>query len=454
MKICVICGKYKHYSFSIMIKTYLKQAWAMMKQNRLFTSIYVAGTALSVAFTMILFIIYYVKFAPIYPEYNRNRTLVINNLRTETNGGNNWSCNAGVSSKMIGLLKDLKHLDKMGAASQMGGFLGLSLTLPENNETYTPIIQLVDHGFWEVFTFNFISGKPFTEVDVESNLPKAVISESMANRYFATSDALGKYLDFDGNKIQVCGVVKDGSTASMTTMGEIYLPLYYGGLLTQNQDDVSLTGSIALYLTAPSSGEMEMLRAEVQEVVKQYDLQYEDMVNNLIGQPDVWWKNYFREVCSMEPDIAASVRGILYMVLALLFIPAMNLCGMISSRMDERLSELGVRKAYGATNRSLIGQVLTENLLLTIVGALIGLALAYFIVLAGSEWVMKIMDAGNALSGMKVTYPMTFHLEMLINLPLFLTVLGLCLILNLVSALVPTVLALRHPIIYSIHSKR
>jgi hypothetical protein len=99
-----------------MIKTYLKQAWAMMKQNRLFTSIYVAGTALSVAFTMILFIIYYVKFAPIYPEYNRNRTLVINNLRTETNGGNNWSCNAGVSSKMIGLLKDLKHLDKMGAA--------------------------------------------------------------------------------------------------------------------------------------------------------------------------------------------------------------------------------------------------------------------------------------------------------------------------------------------------
>ena len=437
-----------------MIKTYLKQAWAMMKQNRLFTSIYVAGTALSVAFTMILFIIYYVKFAPIYPEYNRNRTLVINNLRTETNGGNNWSCNAGVSSKMIGLLKDLKHLDKMGAASQMGGFLGLSLTLPESNETYTPIIQLVDHGFWEVFTFNFISGKPFTEVDVESNLPKAVISESMANRYFATSDATGKYLDFDGNKIQVCGVVKDGSTASMTTMGEVYLPLYFSGLLVQHEDDVSLTGSIALYLTASSSDDIEMLRMEVQEVVKQYDLQYEDMVNNLIGQPDVWWKSYFRESCGLEPDISASVRGILYMVLALLFIPAMNLCGMISSRMDERLSELGVRKAYGATNRSLIGQVLTENLLLTVVGALIGLALAYFIVLTGSEWVMKIMDAGNALSGMKVTYPMTFHLEMLINLPLFLTGLGLCLILNLVSALVPTVLALRHPIIYSIHSKR
>ena len=49
----------------------------MMKQNKLFTSIYVAGTGLSIAFTMVLFIVYYVKVAPIYPEYNRDRTLVL-----------------------------------------------------------------------------------------------------------------------------------------------------------------------------------------------------------------------------------------------------------------------------------------------------------------------------------------------------------------------------------------
>ena len=60
-------------------------------------------------------------------------------------------------------------------------------------------------------------------------------------------------------------------------------------------------------------------------------------------------------------------------VLAFLFIPAMNLSGMMSSRMDERLSELGVRKTYGATNMRLIGQVLWENLLLTCIGGLLGL---------------------------------------------------------------------------------
>lgn len=49
----------------------------MIKQHRLFTGIYVVGTGLSIALVMTLFIIFYVKFAPIYPEYNRNRMLTV-----------------------------------------------------------------------------------------------------------------------------------------------------------------------------------------------------------------------------------------------------------------------------------------------------------------------------------------------------------------------------------------
>ena len=128
----------------------------------------------------------------------------------------------------------------------------------------------------------------------------------------------------------------------------------------------------------------------------------------------------------------------------------MNLCGMISSRMDERMSELGVRKAYGATNVSLISQVLTENLLLTLVGGLIGLALAYFIALTGSNWVYHLFDTFVMPGGVNPS----FTVEMLFNPTLFLTVFGLCVLLNLISALVPTILALRHSIIYSIQSKR
>ena len=227
--------------------------------------------------------------------------------------------------------------------------------------------------------------------------------------------------------------------------------IYFLDKLRPSSFDYGLSGSVQLYLTAPSEDDIEPLRSEVQEVFKQHNLQETELDNNLMNQPDIWWKNYFRTECNHEPDIAKAVRGILYMLLALLFIPAMNLCGMISSRMDERLSEMGLRKAYGATNRSLIGQILTENLLLTVIGGLLGLALAYIITIAGGETILNLMDEDVTLFK---TISTKINLEMLINLPLFLTVFGVCVLLNLISALVPTLLALRHPIMHSIQTKR
>lgn len=423
-----------------------------MRQNKLFSSIYITGTGLSIAFTMVLFIIYYVKFAPVYPEYNRNRTLVIDMMNiTQKDNPGNYSCNHGLSYKVVDMLKDLPHLDKIGASSMMGDYLGYALTMPESNEVYMPIVNLTDRGFWEVFTFDFIDGKPYEQADVEAGLPKAVISESLAKRIFTRSDVAGEYIDLDGKDVQVCGVVKDASTATPITVGEIYLPLYFLDKLRPSSFDYGLSGSVQLYLTAPSEDDIEPLRSEVQEVFKQHNLQETELDNNLMNQPDIWWKNYFRTECNHEPDIAKAIRGILYMLLALLFIPAMNLCGMISSRMDERLSEMGLRKAYGATNRSLIGQILTENLLLTIIGGLLGLALAYIITIAGGETILNLMDENVTLFK---TISTKINLEMLINLPLFLTVFGVCVLLNLISALVPTLLALRHPIIHSIQTKR
>lgn len=423
-----------------------------MRQNKLFSSIYITGTGLSIAFTMVLFIIYYVKFAPVYPEYNRNRTLVIDMMNvTQKDNPGNYSCNHGVNYKVVDMLKDLPHLDKIGASSMMGNYLGYALTMPESNEVYMPIVNLTDRGFWEVFTFDFIDGKPYEQADVEAGLPKAVISESLAKRIFTRSDVAGEYIDLDGKDVQVCGVVKDASTATPITVGEMYLPLYFCDQLRPSSFNYGLSGSVQLYLTAPSEDDIEPLRSEVQEVFKQHNLQDTELDNNLLNQPDVWWKNYFRTECNHEPDIAKAVRSILYMLLALLFIPAMNLCGMISSRMDERLSEIGLRKAYGATNKSLIGQVLMENLLLTVIGGLLGLALAYIITIAGGETILNLMDENVILFK---TISTKINLEMLINLPLFLTVFGVCVLLNLISALVPTLLALRHPIIHSIQTKR
>ena len=424
-----------------------------MRQNKLFTSIYVAGTGLSIAFTMVLFIIYYVKFAPVYPEYNRDRMLVINKSAIAKEGAEEWNnCNSGASPKVAELVKDLPHLEHVGMASMLPPMMGSAVLLPQSNEQLEVTQGFADAGFWKVFTFRFLSGKPFNEEAVEASLPVAVLTENLAKRIFASTDVIDKHFKLDGKDVKVIGVVEDVTGTTPATAADLYLPLYYGmgEMLRPSKKPKGLLGDVGIYMTAPSENDVEALRAEVIDVLNRYDQEDTQYTHFWMDQPDVWWKSTFRDDCRNAPDIAGIIRNVLYMLLALLFIPAMNLCGMISSRMDERMSELGVRKAYGATNASLISQVLTENLLLTLVGGLVGLALAYFIALTGGDWVYHLFDTFVIPGGVNPS----FTVEMLFNPTLFLTVFGLCVLLNLISALVPTALALRHSIIYSIQSKR
>lgn len=118
--------------------------------------------------------------------------------------------------------------------------------------------------------------------------------------------------------------------------------------------------------------------------------------------------------------------------------------------MDHRLCELGVRRAYGATNKILLGQVLWENLLLTCLGGLVGIFISYLIVLSASDWILTLFD--NYVDDPTKTPFLTF--EMLFNPAVFGFAFGLCVLLNLISAFVPAVWSLRRTIIQSLNSKR
>ncbi len=59
-----------------------------------------------------------------------------------------------------------------------------------------------------------------------------------------------------------------------------------------------------------------------------------------------------------------------------MLLPAVNLVNLNTSRIMERASEIGVRKAFGASSRTLVGQFVVENLVLTLVGAAVGFVVA------------------------------------------------------------------------------
>lgn len=430
----------------MIIKGYIKQAWNLMKQNKLFTGIYMAGTGLAIAMTMTVFIVLYVKFAPIYPEYNRDRTLVMKYIsRTNKDKSpGNWSSSIAYSMKEM--LADCPHLDKIGATI-MSSFGDISVTVPQTQTVVKVSSILTDKGYWEVFTYQFVGGRPFTEAEAKSNMSVVILSESMAKTLTGSADAVGKQVLINGKEHQVCGVVKDASTITPVTSADVYLPLSHVPSVFQAN---GLLGRVHLYMTSTDASDNEMLRAEIKDVINRYNQEDTKYDWDILDQPDEYWESTFR--IDQDPNMKELVKGFLYILLALLFIPALNLSGMISSRMNRRVAEFGVRKSYGATNAQIIGQVLSENLLLTCIGGIVGILFSYIIVLMANEWIMYIFNETQFIN--PFVAPPTFTFEMLFNPTLFVVVLGLCVILNLISALIPTIWALRRPIVECLYSKR
>ena len=132
-------------------------------------------------------------------------------------------------------------------------------------------------------------------------------------------------------------------------------------------------------------------------------------------------------------------------ILLLLLVPAFNLSGMVASRMERRLPEMAIRKAFGAKRRTLLWQVIMENLLLTLMGGAIGLCLAWTALYGWRDWVFYIFSENNSLYE---SVPLIKG-EMFFGPAIFLIALLICTLLNVLAATLPAWMSLRKPIVES-----
>ncbi len=437
-----------------MIATYFKQAWQLLKQNPLFSSIYILGTGLSIAMILTLVIVYYIKLAPVYPELNRNRTLVAASgtvRKLESRGYNSsYLSYQTVSDFFYPLTND--GAEAVTAIQSTWGETPL-VQFPGERGVQSVQVTYTDMNFWKVFTFIFNDGKPFTEADFESGLRTAVISQSTARKLYGEEDAIGRTFLLNDDEYKVCGVVRDASYITPVTFADIWVPY------TVNPDirkpspwAYGYLGMLKVYILAKDKEAITHIKQVVKDKVQKVNASQKEYELGMLGYPFLYWKSSFFEFKPEEPDWRNVVKTFGTMILALLLVPALNLAGMISSRMERRLSELGVRKAFGASKGRLMTQVLVENLLLTCLGGLLGLVLSYGMVYTGRNWLPSLFARFSDVMPDGVDTFFTF--DMLFNPTVFGITFGICLLLNLLSALIPAWSALRKQIVYSLNDKK
>jgi len=111
------------------------------------------------------------------------------------------------------------------------------------------------------------------------------------------------------------------------------------------------------------------------------------------------------------------------------------------------MAEIGVRKAFGANRKELLGQILYENFVLTILGGIIGLVFSYISIFFMRGWLLN-----NPWDGFLIGTT-SFTMEMLFQPLVFLYALIFCLLLNLLSAGIPAWKASRTNIINALNDK-
>ncbi|NPD82051.1 FtsX-like permease family protein [Prevotella sp. PINT] len=427
----------------------MRQAFNLLKQHKLFSGIYILGTALTIAMTMTMFIIFYVKFGPIYPEQHRDRMLVVGPLKRYPKGQpENYNIPMGHSVRFANeYLAKLSHVEAIATVNSDYGKQEVSISDERKTDA---VVTATNEGFWRVFGFNFIAGHPYSRKDVASHAKVAVVCRSLAQEFWATTDAVGRTLTVrDSVQVKVVGVVDDCSLAATSCYSQIWIPMQESDTTIPKFWESNHLGGCKTYLLCDKKRNIPLIQQEAESMLARINKADKKDEYSLMGQPDTFAKSVLRTDYTKDVDVNGIIRGFLYILLTVLIIPSLNLSGMISSRMNSRLPELGIRKAYGASNRQLLFQVLNENFLLTAAGSVAGLVLSLIIVYTCSEWVLILFDGKFSVWTYSGVETMVTP-DMLFNPWVLVATVSVCLVLNTASALIPAWIALRKTIIESI----
>lgn len=347
-----------------------KQTLASVRQQPVLSIVAVTGTALAIFLIMVVVMMQQVMVAPFSPESNRDRLLHAQYGSIKAlNESDGWSSNGPISEKSAKAL--YKSLDTPEAVTIHQAFLETSSAVIPGGTPVEVDLSKTDDDFWKVFDFRFIHGKPYDKAAFDAGLKQAVITRSVARAVFGTEDVVGREFKLDYTAYSVAGVVEDVSTLASAAYAQVWIPYTSSPVETWNS---GLMGSMRATLLAKSRDDFDAIKKEVEHNYAKYN---EEIV------PTGWkfvpfGRPYDQETASIcfdassEPDVTISRRKRFVVYLILLIVPAINLSSMTDSRMRQRVSEIGVRRAFGCLRSEIALQIISESLIITLFAGALG----------------------------------------------------------------------------------
>jgi putative ABC transport system permease protein len=361
-----------------MLKNYLKIALKVLVRRKFFTFISLFGISFTLVVLMVVTALLDHMLAPMAPESRQDR--IIGVYRAEMFGARaGWSGQAGYKllDRYARGLDGVERLSIFSGGNNVASFVG--------GQKIMSTLKRTDGEFWQILDFMFVEGAPYTTADVDGAAFVAVINETTRRKFFGEKPAIGQTLEADGQRFRVVGVVPDVSRVRFVPFSDIWVPLTTAKSDAYKRDLVGDFLGIAL---AKNPDALPSIREQFNTRLANIEFDDPKQFTSMVAPFETMFDSYAREAPFIGDGRDPRAQGwklmLMLVGLGLLFmlLPAVNLININVSRIMERASEIGVRKAFGASARTLVGQFIVENIILTLVGGAIGFLLSFFVLRA------------------------------------------------------------------------
>ena len=227
----------------------------------------------------------------------------------------------------------------------------------------------IDVNYFEVSDSYLIAGRLFTKHDFDDRNNVVIIDDQTANSFFRNDDPLGKTVQIGKELFTIVGIVKK--------------PIDYSEI--ENIDDYQMKmgyGGSAVYVPLTSWNDVNgyddiqtvLIKIEDPDYIVKASNQVADVLNgdNMSGK--VVYKSgslstdddYLKEITNMASILLIGIASIS------LIVGGIGVMNIMLVSVTERTREIGLKKALGARRRVILGQFLTESIVLTSMGGIIG----------------------------------------------------------------------------------
>lgn len=267
-------------------------------------------------------------------------------------------------------INDIRELESVRLVTpSVSGFGFIRQHLKESNLLFYG----VDQDYPQMASMKVTSGRAFTSTELASRQPVALIEKTSVEKLVGNSDPVGEIVEISsGGKRQTVtieGVVETSASSFMSMAPD-----------TGNNDDMPVTLYVPLQVAQELIGDRDYFRMLL--VMSDNPDTFEETGNQVLrlleanhnnSDKEVYTKRNVTELLDQANRIIGIVTTAISAIAALsLLVGGIGVMNIMLVSVTERTKEIGIRKALGATTGDIMFQFMTESVIVTLVGGIIG----------------------------------------------------------------------------------